>query len=96
MREFVAWLFGVGLIGNAMLFVPQAIAVWKKKSDEGISLITFAGFNILQLIGVVHGVYEGDPALIWGLGASFLTCGAVTGLTLYYRAIRMRAARDAS
>ena len=90
MREFVTWLFGVGLIGNAMLFVPQAIAVWKKKSDEGISLITFAGFNILQLIGVVHGMYEHDPSLIVGLGASFLTCGTVTGLTLYYRAVRKR------
>lgn len=92
MRHFVTWLFGLGLMGNAMLFVPQAIAVWKKKSDEGISLITFAGFNILQVIGVVHGVYEDDPSLVYGLGASFLTCGTVTVLTLYYRAIRKRAA----
>lgn len=93
MRDFVTWLFGIGLIGNAMLFVPQAIAVWKKKSDEGISLITFAGFNILQVIGVVHGVYEQDHSLVIGLGASFLTCGTVTVLTLYYRVVRKRAAR---
>ena len=71
-----------------MLFVPQAIAVWKKKSDEGISLLTFAGFNILQAIGVVHGVYESDHSLVVGLGASFLTCGTVTALTLYYRFVR--------
>ena len=91
MKQIVAVIFGLGLLGNAALFVPQALAVWRKKTDEGISLITFGGFNILQAIGVVHGVYQHDLSLIVGLGASFLTCGTVTGLTLYYRALRKRA-----
>jgi MtN3 and saliva related transmembrane protein len=90
MKQIVAVIFGLGLLGNAALFVPQALAVWRKKTDEGISLITFGGFNILQAIGVVHGVYQHDLSLIVGLGASFLTCGTVTGLTLYYRALRKR------
>jgi MtN3 and saliva related transmembrane protein len=94
MKQIVAVIFGLGLLGNAALFVPQALAVWRKKSDEGISLITFGGFNILQAIGVVHGVYQHDLSLIVGLGASFLTCGTVTGLTLYYRAARKRAVAE--
>jgi MtN3 and saliva related transmembrane protein len=94
MKEIVAVIFGLGLLGNAALFVPQALAVWRKKTDEGISLITFGGFNILQAIGVVHGVYQHDLSLIVGLGASFLTCGTVTGLTLYYRALRKRAVAE--
>src|ERR1700744_1282379 len=92
MRQFVAWIFGIGLIGNAMLFVPQALAVWRKKSDEGVSLVTFGGFCILQVIGVIHGVYVHDDSLIVGLGASFLTCGAVTLLTVLSRIRRFRAA----
>jgi MtN3 and saliva related transmembrane protein len=88
MKHIVAIIFEVGLLGNAMLFVPQALAVWRKKSDEGISLITFVGFNLLQAIGIVHGIYEHDHSLIVGLGASLLTCGTVTALTLYYRAAR--------
>jgi MtN3 and saliva related transmembrane protein len=90
MKQIVAVIFGLGLLGNAALFVPQALAVWRKKTDEGISLITFGGFNILQAIGVVHGVYQHDLSLIVGLGASFVTCGTVTFLTLYYRAARKR------
>jgi len=90
MREIVAFVFGLALLGNAALFVPQAIAVWRKKSDEGVSLVTFGGFCILQVIGVVHGVYEHDNSLIIGLGASFLTCGTVTLLTTVYRVRRMR------
>jgi MtN3 and saliva related transmembrane protein len=90
MREIFAWLFGLGLGCNAALFVPQAIAVWRKKSDEGISLITFGGFSFLQAIGIVHGVLEHDWSLILGMAASLLTCGSVTGLTIFYRMRRVR------
>jgi MtN3 and saliva related transmembrane protein len=82
MKEIVAVIFGLGLGCNALLFVPQVIAVWRKKSDEGISLITFGGFSVLQAIGIVHGVYQRDWSLILGMAASLMTCGSVTGLTV--------------
>jgi MtN3 and saliva related transmembrane protein len=91
MKEIVAVIFGLGLLGNALLFVPQVIAVWRKKSDEGISLVTFGGFSILQVIGIIHGIYQRDPSLIIGMAASLLTCGSVTGLTLFYRMRRLGA-----
>ena len=90
MKEIVAVVFGFALMGNAALFVPQALAVWRKKSDEGISLITFGGFNVLQAIAIVHGVYQHDLALIVGMVASIITCGAVTILPIMYRAKRKR------
>jgi MtN3 and saliva related transmembrane protein len=91
MKQIVAVIFGLGLIGNALLFVPQVIAVWRKKGDEGISLITFGGFSVLQAIGIVHGLYQHDPSLILGMAASLVTCGSVTFLTLLYRVRRKRA-----
>jgi MtN3 and saliva related transmembrane protein len=90
MRELFAWLFGLGLGCNAALFVPQVIAVWRKKSDEGISLITFGGFSVLQGIGIMHGVLEHDWSLILGMTASLVTCGSVSGLTIFYRVKRLR------
>ena len=90
MKEMVAVLFGLGLMGNAALCVPQIFAVWRKTTDEGISLITFGGFCALQVISVVHGFYQHDVAMILGMGASFLTCGTVTALTIFYRARRLR------
>jgi|SRR6185369_10512181 len=89
MKEIVAVIFGLGLLGNALLFVPQVIAVWRKKSDEGISLITFGGFSALQVIGIIHGLYQRDPSLIIGMAASLLTCGSVTALTVFYRVRRL-------
>ena len=67
--------------------------VWRKQSDEGISLITFGGFSTLQIVGILHGIFQHDLAMILGMGASFLTCGTVTGLTLYYRILRLRRSR---
>jgi MtN3 and saliva related transmembrane protein len=93
MVEVFDWLFGLGLGCNALLFVPQVLAVWRKKTDEGISLITFGGFSILQAIGIVHGVNHRDWSLILGMTASLLTCGSVTGLTIFYRVKRMRGPR---
>jgi MtN3 and saliva related transmembrane protein len=92
MKEIVAVIFGLALMGNAALFVPQALAVWRKKSDEGISLITFGGFNVLQIIAIVHGCLQHDISLIAGMIASLITCGAVTSLTLLYRMKRRSAA----
>jgi MtN3 and saliva related transmembrane protein len=92
MKQIVAVIFGLGLLGNALLFVPQVIAVWRKKSDEGISLITFGGFSVLQAIGIVHGIYQHDASLLLGMAASLLTCGSVTALTIFYRLRRKRTA----
>jgi len=94
MIQIFDWLFGLGLGCNALLFVPQVLAVWRKKSDEGISLITFGGFSFLQAIGIVHGVNHQDWSLILGMSASLLTCGSVTGLTILYRVKRLRAIRS--
>jgi MtN3 and saliva related transmembrane protein len=93
MKQIVAIVFGLGLFCNALLFVPQVIAVWRKKTDEGISLITFGGFSTLQAIGIVHGIYQQDASLTLGMAASLLSCGAVTFLTLLYRVRRLRVAR---
>jgi len=85
MKEIVAILFGLGLMVNAALFVPQAVKIFKTKSAKDVSLLTFAGFNVLQLIGIVHGALQQDWSLIIGMTASFLACGAVTVLGLAYR-----------
>ena len=90
MKEIVAVIFGLGLGCNALLFVPQVLAVWRKKTDEGISLITFGGFSALQVVGIVHGLYQRDWSLILGMAASLMTCGSVTGLTIFYRVRRLR------
>ncbi|MBD2242165.1 PQ-loop domain-containing transporter [Nostoc sp. FACHB-888] len=85
MKEIVTFLFGLGFVFNASLFVPQAIKIIKTKSARNISLITFVGFNIIQLNGVLYGYYYKDLILMYGNLISFIGCGTVTLLAIYYR-----------
>lgn len=88
MREIVALVFGFAMVLNACLFIPQAWHLWRTKSAQGVSVLSFAGFNTLQLIGVAHGYFQRDFALMTGMLASFLTCGSVTVLAAYYSRAR--------
>lgn len=78
-------LFSLGLFINAGLFVPQAIKLYRTKNPQGLSLITFAGFNLIQLLAVLHGIIHKDPILILGFSLSLITCGMVTFLLICYR-----------
>jgi len=84
-KDIVAVAFGLGLLGNAALFVPQAVRIVRSKSAKDVSLLTFAGFNLLQVIGMAHGALQHDLSLLLGMVASFLGCGAVTVSALVYR-----------
>jgi MtN3 and saliva related transmembrane protein len=84
MKEVVAVVFGFGMLINACLFLPQAWRIWRTKTAQGVSVLAFAGFNTLQLIGALHGYLQRDWALMTGMLASALTCGLVTALAAHY------------
>jgi len=71
-------LYGSALLVNAALFIPQAWKIYIKKTADGASLITFGGFNVIQLLGFINGIYNNDYALIFGQAISFVACGLVT------------------
>lgn len=77
--------FGLGMFINALLFVPQAIKLWRTKDAVGVSLLTFGGFNLIQILAVLHAYFVKDYILLLGFTASFFTCGAVTVLALFYK-----------
>lgn len=85
MKQIVTFLFGLGFVLNASLFVPQAIRILKTQSAKNISLITFAGFNFIQFNSILYGYYQNDWILMYGNLISFIACGAVTLLAIYYR-----------
>ncbi|HEV2524658.1 MAG TPA: PQ-loop domain-containing transporter [Gammaproteobacteria bacterium] len=83
--DFVNIVFSLGLFLNAALFIPQALRIYRTKNAEGISLVTFVGFHIMQIFTVWHGYLVEDYALMVGFLLSFFTCGMVTCLALKYR-----------
>ena len=63
MRDTVAFIFGLGMVFNAALFVPQAIHLWRTKTSQGVSSCPSRASTPLQAIGALHGYFERDYAL---------------------------------
>lgn len=78
-------IFGLGLFINAGLFIPQIIRLYKTKDAKGLSLITFAGFNLIQFFTLLHGYLHKDYLLVFGYLLSLMACGMVTILIIFYR-----------
>ena len=85
MNDIIAIMFGLGLMANAGLFLIQAIKIYQAKSSKGLSTMTFAGFSLLQIVGILHGLFQKDYYLLSGMAASLLACGTVTVLSIIYR-----------
>jgi MtN3 and saliva related transmembrane protein len=82
---FVEMVFGVGMFLNAMLFVPQAVKIYKTKDVKGLSLAMFGGFNVVQVFAILHGCIHADYILVSGFALSLVLSGVVTFLILLYR-----------
>lgn len=85
LSKAVSTLFGLALFINALLFIPQALKIFREKKSNEISLSTFFGFLFIQLIAVCYGVIHNDYILAIGYLLSMITCGAVVIFTLMYK-----------
>ena len=85
MKELVGMVFGLGLMANAGLFVIQAVQIVRARSSKGVSTVTFAGFSVLQMTGILHGYFQQDWYLLTGMVASLMACGTVTVLSIVFR-----------
>ena len=77
-------IFSLAMFVNAVLFIPQAVKLLKTKTADNVSFITFMGFNLIQLAIVAHGLMVKDYLLVAGMSLTFVTCGSVTFLILFY------------
>jgi MtN3 and saliva related transmembrane protein len=84
-KYFIDLIFGVAMFLNAMLFIPQFITLRKTKDSGGLSLITFAGFNFIQIATIFHGYLYKDYMLMYGYILTLFISGSVTFLILLYR-----------
>jgi len=81
----IEMFFSLGLFINAALFVPQAIQLYRTKDSTAFSLLTFGGFNLIQIFTMLHGLLQHDYILATGFLLSVLTCGTVTVMIVVYR-----------
>ena len=84
-QKIIEVFFSFALTINAALFIPQAFRLFKTKNTGGLSILTFLGFNCVQLLGVLHCYFNQDYLPMLGWAASLGTCGAVTLMIIFYK-----------
>lgn len=85
LKTSIEFIFSVALLINALLFIPQIIKIFREKTAKSLSLLTFLGFFLIQLVIVLHGFINHDYLLTSGYLLSMLTCGLVVALILFYK-----------
>lgn len=93
-NQMIEWIFTAALLLNALLFIPQAVRIFKTKSASSVSLLTFSGFLLIQLTTVLHGMIYKDYLLSLGYLLSILTCGMVVSLASYYKITNKKLSKE--
>ena len=83
--DLIAFLFSFALVLNALAFIPQAINIYKTKSSNSVSLITFSIFIFIQTVSILYGIIKNDWILAIGYLLALITCSSVLILSLKYR-----------
>lgn len=58
--EVISILYSLALGANALLFIPQSIKIYREKSAKNVSLITFVGFFLILVVGILYGIQKHD------------------------------------
>lgn len=82
---FVNAYFIGGIVANTVLFIIQAKKLYDVKDSTGLSMITFGGFNLIQLSTILYGFANNDKFLFFGYLATFIACFVITMMIPYYK-----------
>jgi MtN3 and saliva related transmembrane protein len=86
--SLLAWLVSVVGVATGAAYVPQALRIWKRRSSDDVSILTYALFLGGQIVYLVYGIRIRQWPLIVGMGANIIGSVAVI-----FSALRFRAAR---
>ena len=81
----LAWLVSVVGIATGLAYVPQALRIWKRRSSDDVSVLTYLLFLGGQIIYFIYGIRIGKWPLIIGMMANIIGSIAVILSALYFR-----------
>ena len=81
----LGWLVSVVGVATGIAYVPQAVRIWRRRSSDDVSIVTYALFLGGQLVYLVYGIRIGQWPLIVGMAANIAGSIAVIGSALRFR-----------
>lgn len=85
LKIILEFLFGIGILINTAVYIPQAIKLIRAKHAREISLLTFSSFNIFLAIQLIYAYISHDMHFFFGSLLIFCSSLIVTILIIYFR-----------
>jgi len=86
--SLLAWLVSVVGVATGAAYIPQALRIWKRRSSDDVSILTYLLFLGGQIVYLVYGIRIRQWPLIIGMGANIVGSVAVILSALRFRAAR--------
>lgn len=78
-------LVGVVGVGSGAAYIPQAARIWKRRSSDDVSVVTYLLFLLGQVIWLTYGVRFGLLEIVLGMSANLAGNLAVILSALRFR-----------
>ena len=82
----LGWLVSAVGIATGVAYVPQAVRIWKRRSSDDVSVVTYLLFLGGQVVYLVYGLRIRQVPLIVGMVANIVGSVAVISSALRFRA----------
>ena len=82
----LAWLVSVVGIATGAAYIPQAVRIWKRRSSNDVSILTYLFFLAGQIVYLVYGVRIHQLPLIIGMAANIAGSVGVIASAVRFRA----------
>jgi MtN3 and saliva related transmembrane protein len=63
-------LVGVVGVASGAAYVPQAVRIWKRRSSDDVSVLTYLFFLLGQVIWLTYGIRFGLLEVVLGMSAN--------------------------
>jgi len=81
----LAWLVSVVAVSLKKKYVPQAVRIWKRRSSDDVSIVTYLLFLGGQIVYLTYGIRIRQWPLIVGMAANIAGSLGVIGSALRFR-----------
>lgn len=72
-------------IATGAAYIPQAMRIWKRKSSDDVSLLTYLLFLGGQMVYLVYGIRFRQVPIVIGMAANMVGSLAVISTALRFR-----------
>jgi len=84
--SLLGWLVSVVGVATGAAYIPQALRIWKRRSSDDVSILTYLLFLGGQIVYLVYGIRIRQWPLIIGMSANIIGSVAVILSALRFRA----------